>query len=248
MSNKVGAAALGLLCGLASAQLAMAQPARFGDKDPSPPTVQPMVVANVDVDVEVASDTESDADGDSPRRERRSRTESNGAFKRKGTFFLAEFYGGFAFHDGLGGAGHIYIGTGGKLPKFPWRFYLIGGVGLGYVSHDEPVGGARLTERVLLDLQLGLRIYIPLTGPLRLFADVLPSWHMMWHSYEATLGHGLNGSDGVYATTLAFGLQSRVLHELSVGARFAARLGPDPLRRPDDPADLSATAGITWHL
>ncbi|MEM9071564.1 MAG: hypothetical protein AAGE52_23860 [Myxococcota bacterium] len=173
----------------------------------------------------------------------------------KGTYFLAELYAGLNFHEGLGGAGHLLVGAGGRRAGGFLRFYLVGGLGVTTVAQDFRLGGVLQAreERRALDLMIGLRIYAPVFGPFRIFVEALTGGAYVGSNLLRS-GDRWQGSDWSPLGHFAFGLQVRVLHQLSLGLRFGYRITRDPLQEFREGAGLgrgrtaSMTAGATWHF
>lgn len=148
--------------------------------------------------------------------------ESPARRRRPGTFFIGELGGGAT----LSGAGSMsfggVLGVGGKLRGVPPRFYLIAGA-----RHTQTsVGGYTLDGSYVsddlgtTDLGLGLRIYFPVFGPLRLLTEGFFGTTVL----EAR-ANWAGGSD-IERASLGFaefsvGPQVRLTHHLSVGARAA---------------------------
>jgi hypothetical protein len=175
---------------------------------------------------------------------------------RRGTHFIAEISGGSTTYGHGGLALEGVVGVGGKLRGFPPRFYLIGefAYSSNTISGSTPLAGNSFRDkRTYRDLAAGLRIYLPIFGPIRLFADALVGASHISTSLERD-GHDLTVADGWQGLfSLGGGLQVRIWRHLSLGARFKAVVSGDDvanLRRltGTSPTRLSATAGVTWHF
>ncbi len=167
----------------------------------------------------------------------------------RGKHFLAEASGGLTFTPGLGGAGHLLLGAGGRLAGGYLRFYAIGGLGYASVTGSHFDEGFQYeASRHHLDVLMGLRIYAPLFGPLRLFTDFLGGGSHVWSSVQGgTFGaYEAQGWRGVFVWGI--GLQVRVTQELSVGGRLALRTAGDPLSELRDYLGLDDTGGLSVNL
>ncbi|MCA9667214.1 MAG: hypothetical protein KC503_16560 [Myxococcales bacterium] len=175
---------------------------------------------------------------------------------RRGTHFIAELSGGATTYGHGGLALEGIFGIGGKLRGFPPRFYLIAELGYSSntISGAAPQTGASFRdERTYRDLAAGLRIYLPIFGPIRLFGDALIGASHISASLSRD-GHDLDVATG-WQTLVAVGggLQVRIFHHLSLGARFKAVVTGDDVAglralSGTSPTRLSATAGVTWHF
>ncbi len=171
-----------------------------------------------------------------------------------GTHVLVEGGGGVTATPGFGLSLGGVLGVGGKLVGFPLRFYGVAEVGYATASPaGELQSGASFGEsRTHFSLALGLRIFVPVFGPLRLFAEGLGGAALS----QATLerhggGAALSASEWQPAATVGAGMQVRVLHELSLGLRLRWLITGDPLGALPDrgshvPTSLMLTVG--WHL
>ncbi len=173
-----------------------------------------------------------------------------------GTHFLAELYGGVTLYQGMGGAGHLVIGAGGKRSGGFFRFYLLGGLGYTSVAQTGNLAGAidLREQRHSLDLLVGLRVYAPVyDGSIRLFVEVLTGSSRVWAGLERG-GERWDGSDWSPLGVFGFGVQVRILRQLSVGLRFAYRVARDPLQEVRRELGLgrgrtlTMTGGATWHF
>lgn len=168
----------------------------------------------VEAALEASQDTGSDLDAPPPARKR----------KRPGTFFLGELGAGALLGpDGgrtIGGA----IGFGGKWRGFPARFYVIGEVEAvgdmsrqGFYEDGTPVQD----ELSMFAMGLGLRMYIPLAGPLRLLTEATGG-NVKLTAREVSDSGVFEESINRGYFAVGIGPQVRVLHHLSLGARFEA--------------------------
>jgi hypothetical protein len=174
-----------------------------------------------------------------------------------GTHFLVEVSGGGTLIGGRGPAVGGMLGVGGALRGLPLRFYLVGE--LAYLSSTESGASSLIPDgfrdaRSQRDLALGLRVYLPIYGGLRLFADALGGGSYHAGSIE---GPGLPTRSssgwaplGVFAT----GLQVRFIQQLAVGLRVRFTLSRDELDGLREAMGDAATrpvsfmAGLTWHF
>lgn len=175
-----------------------------------------------------------------------------------GTHFIAELNGGGSFAGGAGPAVGGVVGVGGKLRGFPLPFYLIGELAYSSAAQDGALQSGSVDfheERSYRDLALGLRVYIPVYGPLRLFVDAMGGGSHVAALVERDNLTALSSSHWAGMGLLATGLQLRLFHHLSVGLRAKVVLAGgdalDGLRevlRIETPTRTSATAGLTWHF
>ncbi len=204
--------------------------------------------ARVDVNVAVAvHDGGGEGEEGETEEEQRSR----------GKHFIAEASGGLMLTPGFGGSSHLLVGAGGRRPGGFLRFYAIGGLAHASVRSTLQRDGLRYEHsRHHLDVVAGLRIYVPVVGPVRIFTDFLGGGSHMWSNLAGgTFGeYRAQGWRPVFIW--AFGLQVRVTQELSVGGRFGLRSTSDPLqdlheyvgetRATGLMVDLGAT--VSWHF
>jgi hypothetical protein len=147
------------------------------------------------------------------------------ATARRGTHFLVQATAGFSCDESMGLGYGLLLGAGGKLRGFPPRFYLLFEAARG--THDREGGGTTGTLTSTFtgtDVAGGLRILMPIAGPLRLYGDVLVG---------GTYGEfGLERADGTLRESqrwsplvdLAAGVDFRFHRNLSAGLRFKAHL------------------------
>jgi len=176
---------------------------------------------------------------------------------RPGTHFLAEVNGGGTLGGNLGLAVEGVVGVGGKFRGFPLRFYLVTEVAYASTSQDGALAGPSLgfsEERSYRDLALGLRTYVPIFGPVRLFLDLMGGGSHVAATLERDNLYTLSASDWFGMGQFAGGIQLRVLHHLSVGMRYKLVLTDDPLSNMRQvvgiptPLRSSVTMGLTWHF
>jgi hypothetical protein len=173
-----------------------------------------------------------------------------------GTHFLAEINGG----SGLNGRGGLVIGgvlgVGGQLRRVPLPLYLVSE--FSYSASSQEGSGptprsAFRDERSYRDLALGLRVYVPIVGPLRLFADLLGGTS---HA-SATLEReawitpiSATGWSGL--AMMAIGLQMRLFYPLSLGVRARVVFTGDALEElpvaTASPIRASFLASMVWHF
>lgn len=172
-----------------------------------------------------------------------------------GTHFLAGVEGGLAVSGGVDFAGALTFGIGGKFVGFPLRFYGLGEVGYAAAGHSDLLEGRPFNEtRSMFDLALGLRVVIPVIGPLRVFVDALGGTAMVSSTLEREGMAPLEATEWSWAGVLGAGVQVRVFHELSLGARLRLLFADDPLSGLRDqltigtPVPVSIAVGATWHF
>jgi hypothetical protein len=150
-------------------------------------------------------------------------------------FFLLEASLGLSLADrgdALGFDAGLTVGVGGKLRHFPPRFFLLGSFG-GGVARTR--GDHNSTPFALatnhLDLLGGLRILIPIFGPVRIYGDVLGGMTRVGGTLDRYGAMSLAAESFEPMLTLAAGLSLRVHTNLSLGlrARFDLVRGEDPL-------------------
>jgi hypothetical protein len=218
----LGLLSLSLVVSTATAQAAdeagsdeSAEAASGDTVDPaSGDTVEAASGDTVEAALEASQDTGSDPEPTPKPRKRR----------RPGTFFLGELGAGALFGPDGGRMVGGVIGFGGKWRGFPARFYLIGEVEAvgdmnrqGYYEDGTPVQD----ELSMFALGLGLRMYIPLAGPLRLLTEATGGNVKLTAREVSTAGvYEESINRGYFA--VGIGPQVRVLHHLSLGARFEA--------------------------
>lgn len=174
-----------------------------------------------------------------------------------GTHFIAEISGGATTLGSGGLALEGVLGIGGKLRGFPPRFYLIGEAAYssGTLSSATPLAGVGFRdERSYRDLSGGLRIYLPIYGPVRIFGDGLVGGSHVAASLDRQ-GLAPRTAEGwLPMFALAAGVQVRMFRFLSVGMRAKFVLTDDDvagLRQvvgAESPLRATVTAGLTWHF
>jgi opacity protein-like surface antigen len=181
------------------------------------------------------------------------------AAQRRGTHFILELSGGLLTTAHVGPAFSAVVGAGGKPPGVPLRFYAIT-----EVSYADGRAGARgdsstqdlPDQRRYLDLRGGVRAYLPILGPVRLFADALVGGTYI----DAQLGSESSPAGPIvrqgWKTLVALGggLQVRFLRHLSVGLRSTVVLTRQDigdmraLSTRQSQFRTNVMAGLTWHF
>jgi hypothetical protein len=174
-----------------------------------------------------------------------------------GTHFVAEVNGGGTVLGGRGLMVGGLFGVGGKLRALPFRFYLVGEFAYSG-STDEglspSLGISFRDERSRRDIDFGLRIYVPIWGPLRLFGDILGGATYVSASLQRDGLPTVQSSTWGGLAVAAVGLQVRVLRNLSFGARARFTLTgeePDGLRATmmaESHKPITFMAAMTWHF
>ncbi len=174
---------------------------------------------------------------------------------REGTFSVLELNAGATLGGRAGEAGSALLGVGGKPVGFPWRFYFITEIGQAHILDSGTLeSGMYESERRYWNLAAGLRIYIPVVGAFRLFADATLGGAYVTSSLLRRDLDPLQADDWNLLGTVAAGVQARVLHHLSFGVRGKIYLVDDGLSDLRDRLDIagglptSVTAGLTWHI
>lgn len=177
--------------------------------------------------------------------------------KRKGTRFLIELGGGGNFQGSGGMALGGLFGVGGKFRGFPLAFY--GFAEFDY-SQENSKGNVPLlattytNERSYRDLGLGLRIYAPIYGPLRIFADVIFGGTHIEADLQRANMTPLSASGWHPQFQLAAGLQLRLLRHFSVSVRAKINLVEQDLAglyasvREEAPYRTMGTLNLGWHF
>jgi len=177
---------------------------------------------------------------------------------RPGTHLLAEVRGGAVAHDGGGLSLGALFGAGGKIPGFPPRFYVISEIAYSASSAQGLTATASALayedHRRYVDLGAGLRVYVPIFHPVRLFADALVGTTNVSSELQRSglLSHQAEG----WLPLVAFGggVQVRLAYELSVGIRARAVITSDDIGGTramvgqTSPTRVSTTASLTWHF
>jgi hypothetical protein len=152
-------------------------------------------------------------------------TSPDAAAGRRGTHFLVQATTGFSCDESMGLGYGVLLGAGGKLRGFPPRFYLL--VEASRATHDRESsgGGGTLTSTFTgTDIAGGLRVLMPVSGPLRLYADVLVGG--THGEYGVTRAEGTPRESQRWSplVDLAAGMDFRIHHNFSAGLRFKAHL------------------------
>jgi hypothetical protein len=177
--------------------------------------------------------------------------------RQDGTHFLAEVNGGGTVSGGRGPMVGGLLGIGGKLRALPFRFYLVGEFAYSGGIDDgisPTLGTSFRDERARRDLDFGLRVYLPLLGPVRLFGDVLGGASYVTTSLERQGLPTLSGGGWSGLAVAAVGLQVRLISQLSFGARVRFALTSeetDGLRATMGSSShrpITCMAGMTWHF
>jgi hypothetical protein len=172
-----------------------------------------------------------------------------------GTHFLLEAGAGVLFGGGFGGEGSLMLGAGGRLGGTPFRFYLVGEMAYAAMSGTGSIEGTRyVDERRWLDLDFGLRMIIPIVGPLRVFFDLMGGATLAHAGLEREGHTPLESTDWEPMMAASAGFQARIFEPLSVGLRVKVRFtddGLDALRDQlgftrDVPVSIDGT--VTWHF
>jgi hypothetical protein len=173
------------------------------------------------------------------------------------THFLAEIAGGVLFTSDPGMALGAILGVGGKFRGFPPRFYLIGEFSYGTATTEGLNQGAAREfqdSRSFRDVGGGLRIYLPIYGPLRLFGDLVFGGSHVSANLKRTDAPVVQAAGWTPLVQVGAGLQLRVMHHMSVGIRskvvvldqdlagLYAAVGRVP------PVRQTWTASLAWHF
>ena len=179
------------------------------------------------------------------------------AAKRPGTHFLAELDGGVLLSGSGGPAARVAVGAGAKFTNFPARFYLLGSFS---ASAYEAAAARSVSpwpgseEGNFDDFALGPRVYLPIVGPLRFFAEGLFGATLAYGTYTEQGLAPLHAYEWLALAQVAVGLQWRLLYELSLGVRAglafnqAGLTGVARVAGVHDEARPTLTAGVTWHF
>lgn len=178
--------------------------------------------------------------------------------KPRGTHFLAEVHGGSTTYGSGGLALSAAFGVGGKLRGFPPRFYLLTEVGTSGSTTTGAVAGAGVTyrdERRFYDFAGGLRIYLPIWGPIRLFAEGLIGASYLSANLARAGQPTLSAAGWAALFQAGAGLQVRLLRHLSAGGRFKMMFGDDDgvggfreIVGADAPLRSMATVSLSYHF
>jgi hypothetical protein len=177
--------------------------------------------------------------------------------KRKGTHFIAEINGGATLAGNGGFDVGGLVGVGGKLRGFPPRFYLVGEFAFSTYGNSGTVSGIPKHYHEgnrYRDMALGLRVYIPIFGPFRLFADLLGGATHASGTLERTGLTTLMASGWSPLGLVGLGVQFRLFHHLSLGLRGKIVFSDDGMQAlhdfvaTDPIIRTSLSAGLTWHF
>ncbi|MCK5798585.1 MAG: hypothetical protein KAI47_15440 [Deltaproteobacteria bacterium] len=174
------------------------------------------------------------------------------------THFIAEVNGGSSTYGGGGLAASGLFGVGGKLRGFPPIFYLIGELSSNQAAENGsmPLAGTGYRDdRSFLDLAVGLRIYLPIWGPIRLFGDGAFGASYVSANLEQHDGPVVVANGWMSIFQFSGGVQVRLFHALSVGLRLKGIIGNEQaisglyaLVGETLPIRTVATANLTWHF
>lgn len=172
------------------------------------------------------------------------------------THFIAELGLGATVRGAYGIETSMMLGAGGRLGGFPPIFYAVLESAFATAAAGGQISSAMAfaDDRRFWDLSLGLRVYVPVWGPLRIFFDVLGGTTRASASLERTGVRTLEADERRPMASLSAGFQSRVIHRLSVGARVKLRFTDDGLADVRDELHLpndrpvSVTGTATWHF
>jgi hypothetical protein len=176
---------------------------------------------------------------------------------RRGTYFIGELRLGST----VGGAGELAyggaLGVGGRWHGLP-PIYLIGAL-----DHTSAVRGGAAANGFALDESLsltaigtGLRLYLPVTGPLRLMGEISFGALAVEARARDEAGAWVEALWLPY-TELGFGPQFRMAHHVSIGARAAVAFvdtsalhpgGPTAAWEPDLRRRSSLFGSVTLHF
>jgi hypothetical protein len=175
--------------------------------------------------------------------------------RQPGTHGVLELNAGATLGSELGEAGGALVGFGGKPVGFPWRFYFIGEVGQAHVRDAGFVaGGEYATDRRYWNVAAGLRIYIPVWGPVRIFGDATLGGAYVASSLARPDVSPRAAGDWYILGAVAAGVQIRVLHQLAFGLRAKLLLTDDGLSELRETLGIASavpamvTLGLTWHI
>lgn len=168
-----------------------------------------------------------------------------------GTHFLLEAYGGANFAQGIGSTVGLRGGVGGKVPGLPLRLYWLNEVSY---SSSRSAGGAFIDESDVLDAATGIRGYVPIWGPVRIFGDALVGGTYTSTTLQGPSLRPARAGNWYGSGLLGGGVQFRILPSLSLGVRVLARLTRDPFAelrsrlKLNSSVPFTVSAGATWHL
>jgi hypothetical protein len=178
---------------------------------------------------------------------------------KRGTHFILELNAGSSTYGSGGLAIGGLFGIGGKLRGFPLVFYLFAETAYHTSAHTISIpldGRYHRDDRAFRDLVFGVRMYLPIWGPLRLFADAAGGASYVTTNLERDSARSMISADGWAKTfQVSVGAQVRIFRNLSLGLRWKAMFTdeeavPDAYALIGDelPLRSMATANITWHF
>jgi len=172
-----------------------------------------------------------------------------------GTHSLLELNAGATLGGRPAEAGSALFGMGGKPVGFPWRFYFITEIGQAHIQDAGTLSSGMFeADRRYWNVAAGLRIYIPVWGPVRIFGDATLGGAYVLSSLLRRDLDPLEADDWYVMGAVAAGVQARVLHHLSIGVRGKLFFADDGLSDLRDRLDIAGgipatvTAGLTWHI
>jgi hypothetical protein len=178
--------------------------------------------------------------------------------KTAATHFLIELNGGGSPFGARGPVFGGVLGVGGSLRAIPFlRFYLVSE--LAYSQSSErgqapALAQAFSDDRTHRDLAFGLRVYLVVRGPLRLFSDVTGGASYLTGSIERPDLPLRSASGWSPLAAVSTGVQIRFIHQLAVGVRVRFVLTGDELdglrvaMGSESARPIALTAGLTWHF
>jgi hypothetical protein len=176
--------------------------------------------------------------------------------RRPGTHFIAEINVGGGLSGGMSVGG--LVGVGGKLKRFPPRFYLVA-----EFAHATRFAEGSLPDLPLAfeetwrfnDAALGLRIYVPIYRHVRILIDLMGGCSRIKGDL---LREGMNrlGVEGWRPLgQFATGIQVRPFYHLSLGVRAKVALTGEGTSALEQLAGseqtgprATLTGGLTWHF
>ncbi|HEY3358614.1 MAG TPA: hypothetical protein VGQ83_35530 [Polyangia bacterium] len=176
------------------------------------------------------------------------------AARDPGTHFILQATAGLTVD---GGAAPVYgavFGVGGRPARSPLRLYALFEVAGATTDAAgvTPTGAYGATLR-RVDIAAGLRFLLPVSGPLRIYADLLVGGTTYQASLERQGLDPRSSENGTALVDVAAGLDLRLVRNCSLGLRFKQHLlDPTPAwlaglgAAPARSSDLSAA--ITLHF
>lgn len=177
--------------------------------------------------------------------------------RASGTHHFLELTAGASLERGTGPATVAIAGIGGKVPRSPWRLYVLGALAFGASSSDGLAASTRTAATDAIEYaegSVGLRAYLPLLPRVRAFGDALVGLAATRAELDRVGALPLVGESLGVSASLALGLQYRIHDPLALGVRVAVRAGDDPLEPVRARMELARgvpvamTAGLTWHF